>query len=967
MSDTMNVPSLMIENTQDNKRRHENDECDNRKKVKNVLQTPTLFDCDIKFCELKKIRRIAAGGFGVVYEVLWNEGKVNEQIVAAKVVDNADTQESVRDFKREVNTLRMSQYCKEHIIQFYGLSQDPDTKEYYLVMQYAKDGNLQDYLMKNKSILQLREKIILNKSIAKGLEYLHNKDIIHRDLHSKNVLIHNGSPLLADFGLSKSLLEKNEGHISEVRGIQAYVDPRLLEKTSNPKYTHTKLSDIYSYGVLMWEIYACRPPFHGRNDKQLTVDLCTGTREKSEKGIPLSYKDTYEKCWDHNPSYRPKIFEILNDLNKMLNDLDNNKTILTYPGESDTLLPGSPMQIDVDKEVVTNKPLDKIQDEDAAFQIQFSKNITKAVEQSINFSTFLPLFGKLDTLFCDVRKSYENIQLNKGICQVLYQCIISAESKVKTLRYSTHNHITFATLENFKLFQKFFQNVKNVKNFIENVSNIRGLKPFIQKINSDISLERINNEVTKLLKEFNESMTSLNFPIEKFKVENVYNEIEETTKFVRAIQCNFKDVYAMFEVIEKVKIRLNENSHNDEFFVKSTKVVNDINDDNLLKVDGATIYCKGFASYQKKMLCTQAAFLKKLEGLVNITSFYGTVKVETFPSSIYLATEWSEYGNLKKFMTNNHLDFSRKLNFALDICKGLVFLNAVNVLHRDIKPENIIIIDNYKAKIANFDLSRLTSEVSQKLYVNQGNIRYSAPEILQREPNHEYQYDFRCEVYSFGILLYELSIEKTPYEEYNDSSNLKELKMMILRDKSVCLRNSINNMPQEDISQEYKEIIMQEDAIKEAKKQNGDKQRAWRYFDTYSNLGDPEASYWKGYFLYKNIFGESMSKSEERIKEAAQLFKIASDANIDSAQYKYGECLWIGQGIEKDQKHAIEIFRKAADNGHIGARYYLGCILYEGLTGIEDKEEGAHYLRLAAYQSQEAKEYCELNSIDIEQ
>ncbi|RIB00711.1 kinase-like domain-containing protein [Gigaspora rosea] len=545
---------------------------------------------------------------------------------------------------------------------------DPDTKEYYLVMQYAKDGNLQDYLMKNKSILQLCEKIILNKSIAKGLEFLHNKNIIHRDLHSKNVLIHNGSPLLADFGLSKSLLEKNKGHISEVRGIQAYVDPRLLEKTSNPKYTHTILSDIYSYGVLMWEIYACRPPFHGRNDKQLTVDLCTGTREKLEKGIPLSYKDTYERCWDHNPSYRPKISDILNDLDNILKDLDNNKTIPPYPGESDTLLS------DVDKEVTTNNSFDKIQDEDAAFQIQFSKNITKAVEQSISFSTFLPLFRKLDKLFCDVRKSYKNIQLNKGICQLLYQCIISAEGKVKTLRYSSHNHITFATLENFKLFQKFFQNVKNIKNFIENVSNIRGLKPFIQKINSDISLERINNE------------------------------------FVRAIQCNFKDVYSMFEVIEKVKIRLNKNSHYDEFFAQST-------------------------------------FLKKLEDLVNITSFYGTVKVETFPSSIYLATEWSEYGNLKKFITNNHLDFLRKLNFALDICKGLVFLNAVNVLHRDIKPENIIIIDNHKAKIANFDLSRSMSDVSQKLDINQGNIIYSAPEILKREPNHKYQYDFRCEVY----------------------------------------------------------------------------------------------------------------------------------------------------------------------------------------------------------------------------
>ncbi|CAG8770857.1 8036_t:CDS:2, partial [Gigaspora rosea] len=273
------------------------------------------------------------------------------------------------------------------------------------------------------------------------------------------------------------------------------------------------------------------------NDKQLTVDLCTGTREKLEKGIPLSYKDTYERCWDHNPSYRPKISDILNDLDNILKDLDNNKTIPPYPGESDTLLS------DVDKEVTTNNSFDKIQDEDAAFQIQFSKNITKAVEQSISFSTFLPLFRKLDKLFCDVRKSYKNIQLNKGICQLLYQCIISAEGKVKTL---------------------------------------------------------------------SESMSSLNFPIhvEKFKVENVYNEIEETTKFVRAIQCNFKDVYSMFEVIEKVKIRLNKNSHYDEFFAQST-------------------------------------FLKKLEDLVNITSFYGTVKVETFPSSIYLATEWSEYGNLK--------------------------------------------------------------------------------------------------------------------------------------------------------------------------------------------------------------------------------------------------------------------------------------------------------------------------------
>ncbi|CAG8673695.1 6906_t:CDS:2 [Cetraspora pellucida] len=210
-------PSVIIENSQGNKRRHDDEDGhDDRKKVK----IPTLFDCNIKFEELEIIRRIAEGGFGIVYKVLWNKGKQNEQMVAIKVVSNTATQQSERDFKRE---------------------------------------------------------------------------------HSKNVLIHDGNPLLADFGLSKSLLETNEGHISEVRGIQAYVDPKLLDKTLNSSYTHTKRSDIYSFGVVMWEIYTCRLPFNGRNDKHLTIELCFGEREKPVDGMPISYKEIYEKCWEHNP------------------------------------------------------------------------------------------------------------------------------------------------------------------------------------------------------------------------------------------------------------------------------------------------------------------------------------------------------------------------------------------------------------------------------------------------------------------------------------------------------------------------------------------------------------------------------------------------------------------------------------------------------------------------------------------
>ncbi|CAG8504718.1 6953_t:CDS:2 [Cetraspora pellucida] len=781
-------PSVIIENSQGNKRRHDEDEHDDRKKVK----IPTLFDCDIEFKELEIIRRIAEGGFGIVYKVLWNKGKQNEQTVAIKVVSNTATQQSERDFKREITTLRESKYCEEHIIQFYGLSQNPKTEEYYLVMQYANNGNLQDYLKENKnnkSILNLKTMIYLNKSILKGLDFLHRKDIIHRDLHSKNVLIHDGNPLLADFGLSKSLLERNEGHISEVRGIQAYVDPKLLSKTLNSSYTHTKRSDIYSFGVVMWEIYTCRLPFNGRNDKHLTLELCSGEREKPVDGMPISYKEVYEKCWEHNPSYR---YDKISDI---LKALDNIKQTPIYSEESKDISLGLLKKMDIDTEALSNEESD----------------LTKVMELSISTPRFLQSFEKL---FSEIQNSCEIMQLNKRICAELHECIILAEYHMKLLnsRNSRYNYNTSVTLKDMMLFR---QNVENIKKFIENISNIRGLELYIQKVNSVITLERINNETTKLLVEFNESMSSL-FQTKEPKV-------------INAIRCDFKDVNTMFNVIKKVMNQLANNLSEDKLHDEQTIIVNKINSDNHLKIGDSIVFCKKFDLNQRKDIFAQATLLKSLEGLPNVTSFYRIVKTET---SLYFATEWSEYGNLKDFITRNELNFQIKSSFVLDICKGLVFLNAVNVLHHDIRPENIIVMNYNMVKITNFDSSRLLSDVSQKIDINQFNIRYSAPELLKREPNKQYPYDFRCEPFAsiihtsmdkypsfvlllidtlqimiFGILLWEILFQKPPYEEHNDPNELKKLKEMILRNENVNLKNSIKKLSQE-FSQEYKDIII---------------------------------------------------------------------------------------------------------------------------------------------------------------
>ncbi|CAG8733020.1 11401_t:CDS:2, partial [Gigaspora rosea] len=161
-----------------------------RETVYDSLKPPgceTKYDLDIKHSELTDLKVFESGGFGL----------------------------KNKDFDRELAALKTSKYCKEYIIQFYGLSQDylkesiigemlvnrlvvcemivnrlvvcemivnPESGNYILVMQFADNGTLKDYLKEQKEQLDLSRKIYLNKAILKGLKFLHDQGIVHRDL-----------------------------------------------------------------------------------------------------------------------------------------------------------------------------------------------------------------------------------------------------------------------------------------------------------------------------------------------------------------------------------------------------------------------------------------------------------------------------------------------------------------------------------------------------------------------------------------------------------------------------------------------------------------------------------------------------------------------------------------------------------------------------------------------------------------
>ncbi|KAF0432150.1 serine/threonine protein kinase [Gigaspora margarita] len=996
----------------------------------NLLNGPiVLTDCDIdiKRDELSELNIIARGGFGTVYKGIWNKGKKNEQAVAAKFVIRENTRESTRDFSREVYALRLSVNCKEYIVQFFGLSQDPENEQYIFVMQHANNGNLQSYLVSNKHTLSLSDKISLNEAILKGLEFLHNNDIVHRDLHSKNVLIHNGKALLSDFGLSKYLLEKNDGHISEIRGVQAYVDSKLLEKKfkSNSDYTHTKASDIYSYGVLMWEIYTCRPPFHGRYGESLTIAIClNGEREKREKGMPIDYIKIYERCWDKNPPSRPKISEVLSDLKTL-------KPSPTYHEDSDT----EPSD-NSECSSVQDCDIETVEDcDDYDFQIHCS---TANIEQSVDFNTFQLHARDARKLFEEIKISYENVQLNKRICDVLIRCVNSAEHSVNDLQSQIKNHPIFATYENYGLFLKFLQNIEKIKDFIKNVSTIERLKNYIQKTDSGISLELIKVEFEQLLDEFNQCISSIKFKsgfaqdqnpvrtmlsdinsllanffrtscikIFKFNIDKqikdaLNDDIEETMKFIHAIQRNFGDNYnTMFNIIEMTSTRL---ATKRRFSVTELLKLNKKVDDSIL-ITNSKCYDSN-DSNQMNLLCDHAALLKNLKELtlVNIIEFYGISQDESSSGLMYIVTEKAEYGNLKEFYTGyKHLYRQRKLKVALGICNGLVFLNAVNLLHRDIRSENILIASEFNAKITNFYHGRLNSDNSNNLEFDVERIKSLAPEILGRRSASSYKYDFRSEIYSFGIILWEISNEKNPYEAYNDIRTIRDaiLNNQILLEFNGCipqkyiditmqaldfdptnrpticdvfkvLDDLINHPNSGDFQKSspkkdnfQSSFLSIDDAVNEVRKIDGNKLKALEYIDKISKLGDPKASYYKAYFLQQKLRDGLTLPERKRIqKEIAHLFKSASDGNFKKAHAKYADCLLNGNGIKKNQLLAIELFKKAASNGNAHAKYRLGIICYEK---EDDKEQGVHYLKLAACEgSKEAIDACRRHNINID-
>jgi len=257
---------------------------------------PSLGIPEIPHNALKLGQELGRGSFGTVYQGTYRYDDVAiKQLILGKL-----NQDTLEEFQNESKIMWNAR--SPHIVQLFGTCSS--SPPYCLVMELMKGGNLYDFLQRNKNkALPWSLRISLATDVAKGVLALHENRIVHRDLKSLNVLLdENTKAKLTDFGLSKIKTQTASTTKNESAGTLAWMAPELLQR----KATHTQKSDMYSYGMVVWEISSCDTPFKDVSNQTLLMQLVKGgEREDIPEGTPLAVEKLIKGCWEGKGEARP--------------------------------------------------------------------------------------------------------------------------------------------------------------------------------------------------------------------------------------------------------------------------------------------------------------------------------------------------------------------------------------------------------------------------------------------------------------------------------------------------------------------------------------------------------------------------------------------------------------------------------------------------------------------------------------
>ncbi|MCJ0953599.1 Stk1 family PASTA domain-containing Ser/Thr kinase [Mammaliicoccus sciuri] len=275
------------------------------------------------------VKYLGGGGMSNVYLA---KDKILNRDVAVKVINIPpyEKEKAVERFEREVqNTTILSH---SNVVNVLDVEEDDNC--YYLVMEYIEGPTLKEYLCKEGK-LSADEAVEMTLQILKGIAHAHHHRIIHRDIKPQNILMtKNGTLKILDFGIARALTETALTETNHVMGSVQYLSPEQAKGQSTDES-----SDIYSIGIVLYELLTGHPPFNGETPvsvaiKHIQEELPSIRKERPS--IPQSIENVIMKATRKEKSQRYR------DTNEMYYDLltaldDERKDELPrYDSDSDT-------------------------------------------------------------------------------------------------------------------------------------------------------------------------------------------------------------------------------------------------------------------------------------------------------------------------------------------------------------------------------------------------------------------------------------------------------------------------------------------------------------------------------------------------------------------------------------------------------------------------------------------------------
>ncbi|XP_020112393.1 serine/threonine-protein kinase STY46-like isoform X2 [Ananas comosus] len=260
------------------------------------------WEIDVKL--LKFGNKMASGSFGDL------------QDVAIKVLKPERTNmDMLREFAQEVYIMRKVRH--RNVVQFIGACTKPPSL--CIVTEFMQGGSVYDYLHKRKGSFKLPALVRVAIDISKGMSYLHQNNIVHRDLKAANLLLDENEVVkVADFGVAR--VKSETGVMTAETGTYRWMAPEVIE---HKPYDHK--ADVFSFGIVMWELLTGKIPYEYLTPLQAAVGVVQkGLRPLIPKDIHPKLAHLLEECWQQDPSKRPEFTELLATLQQIAKEIDEH-------------------------------------------------------------------------------------------------------------------------------------------------------------------------------------------------------------------------------------------------------------------------------------------------------------------------------------------------------------------------------------------------------------------------------------------------------------------------------------------------------------------------------------------------------------------------------------------------------------------------------------------------------------------